>query len=91
MPQTETVTIQLPIEVQDKLAALAVSTNRSQSWLASQAIVAYVEDQSWQIQKIEEAIALADSDQAVWISANEVDEWLGSWGTADSEKAMPCG
>jgi predicted transcriptional regulator len=89
MSQTETVTIRLPAEVKGKLAALAVSTNRSKSWLAAQAIAAYVEEQSWQIQQIEAAAALADSDQASWVPANEVDEWLASWGT-DNERSLPC-
>lgn len=90
MSQTETVTIRLPAEIKTKLAALATSTNRSKSWLAAQAIAAYVEDQSWQIQQIEAAVTLADSDQATWIPATEVDEWLTSWGS-DQERSAPCG
>ncbi len=90
MSQTETVTIRLPAEVKGKLTALAASTNRSRSWLAAQAIEAYVEEQSWQVQQIEAAIVLADSDEATWISATEVDEWLTSWGT-DEERSAPCG
>ena len=90
MSQTETVTIRLPVGVKDKLTSLAISTNRSKSWLAAQAIAAYVEDQSWQIQQIEEAVALADSDQATWIAATEVDEWLTSW-SIDHERSSPCG
>lgn len=90
MSQTETVTIRIPAEIKTKLAALATSTNRSKSWLAAQAIAAYVEDQSWQIQQIEAAVTLADSDQATWIPATEVDEWLTSWGS-DQERSAPCG
>jgi RHH-type transcriptional regulator, rel operon repressor / antitoxin RelB len=90
MSQTETVTIRLPAEVKGKLAALAASTNRSKSWLAAQAIATYVEEQSWQIQQIEEAVALADSEQAQWVAGNEVDEWLASWGS-DHERSAPCG
>jgi RHH-type transcriptional regulator, rel operon repressor / antitoxin RelB len=88
MSPTETVTIRLPTEVKDKLAALAISTNRSPSWLAAQVIAAYVEDQSWQIQQIEAAVALADSDQAFWVPATEVNEWFTSWGT-DKERSAP--
>jgi RHH-type transcriptional regulator, rel operon repressor / antitoxin RelB len=90
MSQTETVTIRLPAEVKGKLAALAISTNRSRSWLAAQAIAVYVEDQSWQIEQIETAVALADSPQAEWVSATAVDEWLTSWGT-NQERSEPCG
>lgn len=90
MSQTETVTIRLPTELKTKLTALATSTNRSNSWLAAQAIATYVDEQSWQIQQIEEAVALADSDKATWIPAAKVDEWLASWGTED-ERSTPCG
>jgi RHH-type transcriptional regulator, rel operon repressor / antitoxin RelB len=90
MSQTETVTIRLPAEVKGKLAALAASTNRSKSWLAAQAIAIYIEDQSWQIEQIEAAVALADSPEAEWVPATAVDEWLTSWGT-DQERSAPCG
>jgi RHH-type transcriptional regulator, rel operon repressor / antitoxin RelB len=89
MTQSETVTIRLSAEVKGKLEALAASTNRSKSWLAAQAIAAYVEEQSWQIQQIEAAITLADSDQAVWVENTDVNAWLTSWGTED-EQPTPC-
>jgi RHH-type transcriptional regulator, rel operon repressor / antitoxin RelB len=72
-----------------KLEALAASTNRSKSWLAAQAIAAYVEEQSWQIQQIEDAVTLADSERAVWVKGAAVDAWLASWGTVN-EKPLPC-
>jgi RHH-type transcriptional regulator, rel operon repressor / antitoxin RelB len=88
MPQSETVTIRISAEVKGKLEALAVSTNRSKSWLAAQAIAAYVEEQSWQIQQIEAAVTLADSDQASWVDNSKVNAWLNSWGT-EHELPMP--
>ncbi|NJN63113.1 MAG: ribbon-helix-helix protein, CopG family [Coleofasciculaceae cyanobacterium RL_1_1] len=90
MAQTETVTIRLPAEVKGKLTALASSTNRSKSWLAAQAIAAYVEEQSWQIQQIEAAVKVADSDQAEWVDGEAVDQWLGAWGS-EHEPAAPHG
>ena len=89
MSQSETVTIRLPAEVKQKLEALAVSMNRSKSWLAAQAIAAYVEEQSWQIQQIEAAIAIADGEEAVWVEGEAVEAWLNSWGT-ETENPIPC-
>lgn len=90
MSQSETVTVRLSVAVKQKLEALAASTRRSKSWLAAEAIAAYVEEQSWQIQQIEEAVALADSEQAVWMDGASVGAWLDSWGTED-ERPVPCG
>lgn len=89
MTKSETVTIRLPAAVKDKLEALAMSTNRSKSWLAAQAITEYVEAQSWQIEQIEEAVTFANSAQAVWVEGAEVDSWLTSWGKED-EQPTPC-
>jgi RHH-type rel operon transcriptional repressor/antitoxin RelB len=89
MSPSETVTVRLPAGVKQKLEALATSTNRSKSWLAAQAIAAYVEEQSWQIQQIEEAVNLGDSEQAVWVEDTAVDAWLTSWGT-ENEQSIPC-
>lgn len=86
MSQSEPITVRLPLAVKQKLEALAVSTRRSKSWLAAEAIAAYVEEQSWQIQQIEEALVLADSDQAVWVDGEEVGSWLESWGTENERR-----
>lgn len=89
MSQSEVLTVRLTPEVKAKLDALAQSTKRSKSWLAAEAISLYVEQESWQIQKIEEAVAVADSSQAEWVKAENVDAWLESWGT-ENEKPAPC-
>lgn len=87
MSQSDTVTVRLPIAVKLKLEALAASTRRSKSWLAAEAITAYVEEQAWQVQQIEEALTLADDPGAVWVEGAQVEGWLSSWGTADEQAA----
>lgn len=89
MSQSEVVTVRLNPELKAKLDALAESTRRSKSWLAAEAIAQYVEQETWQIQRIEEALALADSPNAQWVEWDEVDAWLESWG-AEDEQPAPC-
>ncbi len=89
MSQSEVVTVRLAPELKAKLDALAISTKRSKSWLAAEAIAQYLEQEAWQIERIEEAVALADSSTAQWVEWDAVDAWLESWGTEDEQPA-PC-
>ena len=89
MAQSEVVTVRLTPEIKNKLEALSQSTRRSKSWLAAEAIALYIGEQSWQIEMIEQAVALADSDNAQWIDGDKVEGWLDSWGT-EEEKPAPC-
>lgn len=58
---TSTVTIRLEEATKDKLEKLADATHRSRSFLAAEAIKAYVESNEWQINEIHEAIKEADA------------------------------
>lgn len=53
-------TIRLEDEVKDRLDRLADATNRSKSYLAAEAIRAFVEINEWQIAEIQEALKEAD-------------------------------
>ena len=55
-----TVTLRLEDAVKDKLEKLAESTHRSRSFLAAEAIKAYVENNEWQIAEIHQATKEAD-------------------------------
>ena len=88
MSETTTITVRLDAAIKAKLEALAQSTQRSKSWLASEAIAAYVEQESWQIQQIQEAVQLADQPDADWVAHEEVSTWLNTWGT-EEEKSAP--
>ena len=56
-----TVTLRLDDEVKIKLEKLAESTHRSRSFLAAEAIKAYVESNEWQINEIHTALQEADA------------------------------
>ena len=56
-----TVTLRLDDAVKDKLEKLAESTHRSRSFLAAEAIKAYVDSNEWQISEIHGALQEADA------------------------------
>ncbi|ROH88372.1 ribbon-helix-helix protein, CopG family [Pseudomethylobacillus aquaticus] len=58
---TTTVTIRLEDGIKEKLEKLADATNRSRSFLAAEAIRAYVETNEWQIHEIQQALLEADA------------------------------
>ena len=55
-----TMTIRLEVEVRDRLDQLAEATRRSKSFLAAEAIRAFVENNEWQIREIRAALKEAD-------------------------------
>ncbi|MGB3788227.1 MAG: ribbon-helix-helix protein, CopG family [Phormidesmis sp.] len=89
MSQSEVVTVRLTSDLKAKLDSLSASTQRSKSWLAAAAIAQYVEQEAWQVQSIEAAVALADSSDAQWVEGTAVEAWLNSWGT-EAEQPAPC-
>ena len=56
-----TMTIRLEDEVKDRLDHLAEATQRSKSFLAAEAIRAFVENNEWQIAEIRAALKEADA------------------------------
>jgi len=72
-----TVTLRLDDAVKDKLEKLAESTHRSRSFLAAEAIKAYVDSNEWQINEIHNALQEADAGD--FASANEVNAIKTKW------------
>lgn len=62
---TEVVTVRLDGKLKAKLEALARHTRRSKSYLAAEAIAAYVDLNEWQIAEIEAGIAELDNGETV--------------------------
>ena len=89
MAETSTITVRLNAELKSQLELLAESTQRSKSWLASEAIAAYVAQQAWQIEQIEEALKQAEQPETQWVEHGQVSDWLQSWGS-ENESETPC-
>ena len=56
-----TMTVRLEDKVKDRLELLAEATQRSKSFLAAEAIAAYIENNEWQIGEIKTALNEADA------------------------------
>jgi len=72
-----TVTVRLEDDIKDRLDRLASSTQRSKSFLAAEAIRAFVENNEWQIAETEAAIREADAGD--FASDAEVSALAGKW------------
>lgn len=83
---TTTFTIRVPTEVKRRLDKLAKATSRTRSWLAAEAVAAYVSEQDWQLTEVEAGLKDADSGRVV--AHEDVKRWLNSWG-ADNEQEPP--
>lgn len=75
--ETTTMTVRLPLHLKERLEALSKSTDRSKSWLASDAIRAYLELQEWQVTAIKEG--LREAEEGDFASAEEVKAVIDRW------------
>jgi RHH-type transcriptional regulator, rel operon repressor / antitoxin RelB len=82
---TETLSIRLDANTKKRLDALAKRSRRSKSFLAAEAISAYVESEEWQLGELEAGIAALESGQEV--SHENVSKWLKTWGKRGETKA----
>ena len=67
------------------LEALAKRARRSKSFLAAEAIAAFVEAESWQLDEIQAGIKELDEGRA--LLHKDVANWLRSWGRKRERKA----
>ena len=75
---TETLSVRVDTSVKKRLEALAKRSRRSKSFLAAEAIAAYVQAEEWQLGEIQQGLKELDAGQAV--SHERVSTWLRSWG-----------
>jgi RHH-type transcriptional regulator, rel operon repressor / antitoxin RelB len=82
---TETLSIRLDADVKKRLDALASLSKRSKSFLAAEAVTAYVKAEEWQLGEVRHGLAELDHGQAV--SHEKVSKWLRNWGKPTEGKA----
>ena len=73
-------TLRVKNELKEKLESLAEATQRSKSFLATEALERYMELESWQVAHIRKGITQAE--EGLVVSGEEMDRWLASWGAA---------
>jgi len=73
-----TVTARIPDETARKLSELAKATNRSKSYLVASALERFLEEQAWQVARINESVAQADARN--FATDAEVKAAFSRWG-----------
>ena len=81
---TETLSIRIDATTKERLDALALRAHRSRSFLAAEAITAYVEGEEWQLGEIQAGMAELDGGREV--GHENVKAWLKSWGSGKERK-----
>ena len=82
---TETLSIRINAETKKRLDALSKRSRRSKSFLAAEAITAYVESEEWQLGELQDGITELESGKEV--SHEKDSKWLRSWGKRGETKA----
>jgi RHH-type transcriptional regulator, rel operon repressor / antitoxin RelB len=82
---SETLSVRIDSKTKKRLDALSKRSKRSKSFLAAEAIAAYVESEEWQLGELHVGMAELDAGQEV--SHEKVAKWLKSWGKPSETKA----
>ena len=82
---TTTLSVRIDTDTKKQLEALAKRARRSKSFLAAEAIAAFVEAESWQLDEIQ--AGLKELDEGRGVPHKEVSAWLRSWGRKRERKA----
>jgi RHH-type transcriptional regulator, rel operon repressor / antitoxin RelB len=82
---TTTLSVRIDTNTKKRLEALAKRSRRSKSFLAAEAIAAYVEAETWQLDEIHAGIKELDEGRGV--QHKDVTNWVRSWGRKRERKA----
>ena len=85
-PDTTTLTMRVRNALKKRLEKLSRSTGRSRSFLATEAISAYLDTNEWQVARIKQAIRSLDDGKG--IPHEQVRELVASWGTQKEHSAI---
>ena len=88
MPQTSTtISVRIDARTKKQLEALAGRARRSKSFLAAEAITAFVAAETWQLDEMQ--AGLKELDEGRGVPHKDVATWLRSWGRKRERKAPP--
>jgi RHH-type rel operon transcriptional repressor/antitoxin RelB len=82
---TTTLSVRITADTKKQLETLARRARRSKSFLAAEAIAAFVDAESWQLDEIQAGVTELDAGRGV--PHKEVSAWLRSWGRKRERKA----
>jgi predicted transcriptional regulator len=82
---TTTLSVRIDADMKKRLESLARRSRRSKSFLAAEAIAAFVEAESWQLDEIQTGLGALDAGRGV--PHKDVANWVRSWGRKGERKA----
>ena len=82
---TTTLSVRIGADTKKQLEALAKRSRRSKSFLAAEAIAAFIEAESWQLDEIQAGVKELDAGRG--IAHKDVSTWIRSWGGKRERKA----
>ncbi len=86
MSQTSTtISVRIDARTKKQLEALAGRARRSKSFLAAEAITAFVAAETWQLDEMQ--AGLKELDEGRGVPQKDVAAWLRSWGRKRERKA----
>jgi RHH-type rel operon transcriptional repressor/antitoxin RelB len=84
--KTSVLTIRIDEDIKKRLNKLAEATDRTKSFIASEAIRSFLDLNEWHIQAIYDGIS--DADQGRMVEHEHVVSWIESW-DSDNELERP--
>lgn len=82
---SEVLSVRLSAETKKKLEKSAKAAKRSKSFIAAEAIEAYLEEEAWQLKRLQ--LAWEESEREEGVPHEEVAKWLKTWGSKNRKKS----